>query len=389
VEGNDPGYKLMEKVNAMSAAEIEEYYLRSISLSRQAIDSRQRIPYLKDNKLSNRTLKRESLSAMPADAIIPAEYEESQAVLISWPAFAFDSTGAMINSFLPGIGIKYDKDSLIYVPIAYYLLDLIEQSPIPETWKEMTRVIQKECPVWIRVPSAKDTTELKDWLEKKGCPLYNYKFIVSPEGVNQFWMRDCAPIGFYYSRDDSIGFIDNVYYPATPIDDELPALLSEKTGYGLFKSNLEIEGGNFMTDGIGNGFFSDIIYNANGDTTGPAFKYKKPQTKEETERSLDDIFNLKRHTVLNYLKCDGGTGHIDFYLKLIDEHTIVYTQYPESYNNPEFEDYRIIENNIARLNTLQDPFGRPYNLVALPLPVNIEFRTYDDTTCSNFKYYHL
>jgi agmatine/peptidylarginine deiminase len=121
---------------------------------------------------------------MPSNVRYPGEFEESQAVLISW-APDWDSQGNVI-----GVD-TYSVYGWISAQCSKYISD--------------------ELPVWIRVPFAKDTVSIKSWMSKLGWPLVNnFRFYVFAE--DDWWARDFGPNGIYYGSKDSVGFIDLKYY---------------------------------------------------------------------------------------------------------------------------------------------------------------------------------
>jgi len=80
------------------------------------------------------------------------------------------------------------------------------------------------------------------------------------------------------------------------------------------------------------------------------------------------VFNLKSYNVLEHLNCDGGTGHIDLYLKLIDDETIIRTKYPDELNKFSFPDYATSEQNFAAIQKLTNSYGSKYQFKDLELP---------------------
>ena len=286
---------------------------------------------------------------MPPNVRYPGEFEESQAVLISW-APDWDNQGNVI-----GVD-TYSVYGWISAQCAKHISD--------------------ELPVWIRIPFAKDSLSIKRWMTTMGWPLTNnYKFFVFPS--DDWWSRDFGPNGIYYGSKDSVGFIDLKYYSGRDNDDKCPLYLSQKLGYQNFASKLNGEGGNFMSDGFGKIFFSSIIVDENA-TPGihnPVWS---------SQKTLDTIRNLFNDTGLINLKtlnCDGGTGHIDLYVKLMDEQTMFVVKYPDTVTSP---DKKIIEDNFQYLTTLKSIYNRPYRIYRLPDATKDDGTYY--TTCDSMNF---
>jgi agmatine deiminase len=326
---------------------------------------------IKQSKKESETkteIKKNDNQALAANKFwVPGEFDESQAVLISWPSMAYDEDGQPLEPFMDGLGKPYDgRDTLL--PIAGYETDLYTDSPFPPLYKELINAIQAECQVWIRLTNIEDTTQIKNYMKSVGYQLKNYIFFKQPEGENSFWMRDCGPYGFYYGDKDSLGLIGAQYYPGRPIDNDISKFLANKFGYKYLETSVETEGGNFMTDGWGRAFWSNVIVENNADPYGRAYESKKPMTAKQVNDSMKYIFNLDNYSVLSKLQCDGGTGHIDLYLKLVDDETIITTEYPEAMNISAFPDYKISKRNLDTIRTLNSHYGRKFTIKNLPLP---------------------
>ena len=320
----------------------------------------------------------------PSKMWVPGEFEESQAVLVSWPSYAYDSVGEYVDPFLPGIGFKeVGPNQWRLVSIAGYSLDLFNDSYAPPIWSKLVGEIQKECQVWIRVANPTDTNELKAVVSKYGYTLNNYRFIYNPEGENAFWMRDFGPFGFYFGENDSLGMVGIEYYSGRPIDNDFTPFIAKKMGLPVFLSQVESEGGNFMTDGFGNGFYSNVLYWANADEMGRAGVKKQPWTTKQVDDEFKRIFSLSSQTVLPFLNCDGGTGHIDIYLKLLDDEKLLVTEFPNHFNNAKFQDYNIVNSNLNKIKSLSNAYGKPYQILRITVPTR-DNGSYPPAVCDTF-----
>jgi agmatine/peptidylarginine deiminase len=276
--------------------------------------------------------------AFPADLVVPGEFEESQAVVISW-SFDYNVLGNVIG---------VDTFS-VYGDVSAQLAD----------------AIQKECQVWIRVPRAQDTAVVKREMARRGKPLVNYRFFV--QMGDDWWARDFGPIGFYYSGSDSVGFADMKYYDGRDSDNVFPQRLADAAGYPNYVTRLYGEGGNLMADGFGSMFFSNVIQDENA-----------PWSNSQTLDTMERVFRSPVLANLKMLHCDGGTGHIDMYLKLIDEQTIIAARYPDTIKST---DKQIIEDNYQYLLTLKSTYNRPFRIIRIEDPTDDDGR-YHHLTCT-------
>lgn len=329
------------------------------------------------------------MDSLPANFRVPGEFEESQAVFISWPSYAYDAQGNSVDPFTPGFGLKWQMDQFgnwFYeiVPIEGYVLDLEPNSPYPGLWAQLADAIQKEVPVWLRIAAPEDSTALKQYMLSVGRELVNYKFLTDEDGENAFWARDFGPFGAYYGDDDSLMFVIAEYYPNRPIDDNFPVKMAQQFGYKYYKSPLELEGGNFMTDGYGSGFYGDVVFNNNSDIEGVGTNNKTPMTSTQVNEEMSRIFHLQKRNIMTSLRCDGGTGHIDIYTKMANDQEILITKYPDQFNKPLFSDYQTANQNRQMISERTTAFNSRFRFLEVPLPTD-DNGTYARTTCNTFR----
>ncbi|MES2766104.1 MAG: agmatine deiminase family protein [Bacteroidota bacterium] len=276
---------------------------------------------------------------------IPAEWEEVQAVVVSWPFLSHTE--------------KNDPKEVA----EYY-------KKYAAVWVKLAAAVQEECALWIRVYKAEDTVSVKSLLKESGVALDHYKFIVYP-GDN-FWMRDYGPIGFYYGERDSIGLIDTRYRTpsANYYTDAFPAEISRIMNAKPFKTKLIYDGGNFKTDGFGNSFFTSRVFSNN--------TRQNIWSQAATLDTMHSVFNFRSATEVQALECDGGTGHIDMFFELLDEQTIALAEYPETVTA---QDRAILERNKKILESQLSIYGTPYKIVRIPMPAS-DNGSFKNITCA-------
>jgi agmatine/peptidylarginine deiminase len=272
---------------------------------------------------------------MPANMRYPGEFEESQVVLISWSDLYNDIT------------------------FEYEGADTITEWGFVSA--QLANYIQQEVPVWIRVYEAKDTVTVKAFMQNLGTPLVNYKFIVSMG--NAWWMRDFAPSGIYYGTQDSLLLVDLKYYDGREYDDTFSIKVAQELNLPLYSSSLYGEGGNLMTDGFGRTFFSTVITNTNAS----AWAHNPAWSKAQTLDTMRNLFAIDSVAELGELLCDGGTGHIDLYTKMIDEQTILVVKYPDVITAG---DKKRVEDAYQYMTTMVSPYNRPYRIYRVEHPTD-------------------
>lgn len=281
----------------------------------------------------------------PAAIRYPGEFEESQAIFISW-SYDYDNNGNVL-----GADVTSD-----YALVSARLAD----------------AIQKVVPVWIRIEKTADSTAILAYMSNRGTPLTNYKFILSPG--DDWWTRDFGPNGVYVGNQDSLAFIDLKYYEGRDNDNDAPIVLANMMGIPNYSTRLNSEGGNLMADGFGTTFYSSMVdtINTNPDYVFPAF------STQEIDAKMKTIFGGKQNINLTTLSCDGGTGHIDLYLKMIDEQTLMVSKYPDVITA---SDKKTIEDNLQYLTTFKSTYNRPFRIYRIPHPTG-DNGTYNRKTCS-------
>lgn len=229
------------------------------------------------------------------------------------------------------------------------------------TWTSYTSIIrqivdyvQDECQVFI---VCSDSNSVKTYLTSGGVPLVNLKFIIA--SYNSVWCRDYGPWAVYSGISDSLKLIDWIYNRPRPLDDLVPVAFANYTGIPIYQTtvapnDLIATGGNFMVDGNGTGFSSNLILDEN-------------PSKSETQINniMSSYMGINRYIKMSTLPYD-QIHHIDMHIKLLDEETLLVGQYP-----PGVADGPQIEANLQYvLNNFLTCYGRPYKVVRIPMPPN-------------------
>jgi len=282
---------------------------------------------------------------LPANIRYPGEFEESQAVAISW-ADGYDDFGNPTGN----VDTTYEWGFVS---------------------AQLADAIQSQAQIWIRVNKPSDTIRVLAFMKNLGAPLYNYRFYIT--NGDGWWIRDFGPNGIYYGSKDSLAFIDLKYYPTRDSDDLFPKYLAKQLGIPNYISTLNGEGGNLMSDGFKRIFYSSMLTDEN---TGTA--HSPSWSTQNVKDTMIHLFNAPEATEIRTLECDGGTGHIDLYLKMIDEQTIMVSQYPKEIKA---QDKQIIEDNFQYLTTLKSTYNRPFRIFRIPHPTGDNGK-YVDTTCN-------
>jgi agmatine/peptidylarginine deiminase len=227
--------------------------------------------------------------------------------------------------------------------------------------RQIVDFAQDECMVYI---ICSDSNSVKTYLTNGGVPLTNLKFLIT--SFNSIWCRDYGPWTVYSQNIDTLRIIDWKYNRTTrPQDDATPVFIANTMGVPIHQTliapnDLVNTGGNFMTDGHGTAFASELILseNAPGNPYGVSAK-----SESQINQIMNSYMGISRYIKMDILPYD-VIHHIDMHIKLLDEETLLVGQYP-----PGIADGPQIELNLQYiLNNFQTCFGKPYKVVRIAMP---------------------
>lgn len=254
----------------------------------------------------------------------------------------------------------------------------------PNILRQIVEAAVAECKVII---TTLNETSVANYLTSNGVDLTNVTFM--DEDWDSIWIRDYGPNTIYSDDVGERAIVDWIYNRPRPNDDVMPSAHAALVGSPIYITNtgtndLVNTGGNFMSDGMGNAFASDLILdeNAPGNPYGVSAK---------TEEQIDGIMNAYMG-IQNYIKMEtlpyDVIHHIDMHMKLLDEETLLVSEYPEG-----VADGPQIEANIDYvLSNFTSPFGTPYKVKWIPAPPSVggnypdtggAYRTYTNATFIN------
>lgn len=233
--------------------------------------------------------------------------------------------------------------------------------------KQIVRYAKEECEVIIVCDDGSSVTSFLQNSQYGGplTDLNNITFLV--EDFNSIWSRDFGPETIYRNEVDSVMLLDWIYNRPRPLDDALSDALATLMGLPMYSTaqapyDLVHTGGNFMADGFGTAFSSELVLEENG----PNGQFNQTV---KTEAQVDDIMEQfmgiqqGRYVKMTPLPYD-AINHIDMHMKLIDEETLLIGEFPVGVSDgPTLE--ANIQTVMANYNSV---FGTPYRIVRIPMP---------------------
>lgn len=195
----------------------------------------------------------------PTDVRLPAEFEPTAAVLMSWKAYSY---------ILQEISIEVAR-------------------------------------------AGADVLMIQGPASLGGVPADKYFPLSLP--LNSVWARDYGPVGVILNGKSAV--IDTRYrhYMRRVDDDRIPCSIAQKEGIECYSTDLILDGGNLMSDGKGNIFMTTRTYDWNSHLT--RFEV---DALLKSFFGADTIHALEYAKDSSGDPSD-GTGHIDMFAKILDQ----------------------------------------------------------------------
>lgn len=235
---------------------------------------------------------------------------------------------------------------------------------VPPVLARIVAEIQKREQVHINVPNDNWEYIVRQQLREHGCSRRNLFF--HHIRTNECWCRDHGP-AFVLRRGRGgrmrAAVVDwgfNAWggkYPPWEDDDAVPTHIARLMGLPLFHPGIVMEGGAVDFNGAGTVMTTrSCLLNRN---RNPGL------SRADIERYLRDYYGQKYVIWLDGgIAGDDTDGHIDDLARFISPDTIVIG----IEHDPRDENYRVLQDNLKRLQRLRDQDGRPFNIVQIPMP---------------------
>jgi len=131
--------------------------------------------------------------------------------------------------------------------------------------------------------------------------------------VNSVWARDFGPVGVLQNNGSEAAVIDTRYrhYQSRIYDDNIPCSIAQQEGMPCYTTDLILDGGNLMSDGAGTIFMTTRTYDWNSYLP-----------RSQVDQLLKTYFGADTIHAFDYAKDSSGepadgTGHIDMFAKIL------------------------------------------------------------------------
>ncbi len=227
--------------------------------------------------------------------------------------------------------------------------------------RNIVRYAKEEVQVIIVCSSAAFVT---NQLAGAGINTDNITFV--EDDFDSIWVRDYGPNTVYLNDVEERYFIDWIYNRPRPEDDEIvPVAVANELGVPLYSTttapnDLVHTGGNFMSDGMGTGFSSQLIWDENGPFSQYGISNHSP---DDINNIMDLYMGIDPYIMMEKIPFD-PIDHIDMHMKLLDEETLLVGEYPDGVaDGPQIE--ANLQFVLANYTT---PYGNPYEVIRIPMP---------------------
>ncbi len=346
----------------VAAGEAIEYHFRPDSPLRKAYnDQRFILPVMKGDQFDNYRLahpERYAITAPPAniETVRPmVEWEPMQAIMMSYPG------------------------------------NMTSASNASKTFHKIARFSSLVADVWFVVDGDKAKDALIKGMLAEGMTQADVdtkvKFLTAE--LDSIWYIDSGPLPIIDTATNTYAFSDFRYYHPRPIDDGVPTVVGRElqNTFGLssptvtYRMPLNVEGGTFQatTDGVCFTSSRQLYYMScdagackSSYNNGPLADVNDPAKTPELAymKQVWGQYAGCKDIIVTHSITDDGTGHIDMYMKVVDDNTIIMGAYeaPFEAGTPQEANAARMDANAALLEAYTKADGSKFTVHRLVMP---------------------
>ena len=249
-------------------------------------------------------------------------------------------------------------DSIVYTPAEFDSVTgvIFAWEAYPTLLTNLIKEVAEDDTAWVVVDNTSEQNSVSNTLSNANVNMDRVVFQVIE--TNSVWVRDYGP-WWIIEPENSLAIIDLVYNRPRPLDDTYPESAAGYFGINYYGLGLIEAGGNMLLDGQGSVIVSNVIFDGSQG-------FDPTLTQDQLEQYFLDYFGVHKVIVTPHLIND-GTGHIDMFVKLINDSTVIVGEYEnQSAGYP--GNYDICNQVASQLANETNGAGRPFNVVRMPMP---------------------
>ena len=249
-------------------------------------------------------------------------------------------------------------DSIVYTPAEFDSVAgiIFAWEAYSTLLTDLIKEVAEEDTAWVVVDNTNEENSVSNTLSNANVNMDRVVFQVIP--TNSVWIRDYGP-WWIIEPGNSRAIIDLVYNRPRPLDDAYPESAAEYFGINYYGLGLIEAGGNMLLDGQGAVIVSNVIFDGSQG-------FDPTLTQDQLEQYFLDYFGVHKVIVTPHLIND-GTGHIDMFVKLINDTTVIVGEY-ENQSAGFSGNYDICNQVANQLANETNGAGRPFNIIRMPMP---------------------
>jgi agmatine deiminase len=248
---------------------------------------------------------------------------------------------------------------------------------IPPLFAQMTAAIAHFETVRILINDAAAASDVRAMIANAptpdGSPERMDRIEVIAVLTNDSWVRDHGPIFVNRRAGAPEGLPAQIAldwrfnswgekYGRYDLDDVVPRRLGEHYGFEVIEPGIVLEGGSIDVNGAGSLITTEAcLLNKN---RNPSMSRAEIETYLKVYLGVTNILWLG-----DGIAGDDTDGHIDDLARFVNPHVIV-TVVEE---DPDDANYRVLADNLARLQSLRDEDGRAFTIDTLPMPPALHY----------------
>lgn len=182
-----------------------------------------------------------------------------------------------------------------------------------------------------------------------GVNMDNVQYVLG--STDSYWTRDYGP-WWVVDGDRNVSVVDHTYNRPRPNDNQAPQKMANHLGAPYFASDIVHAGGNYMTDGLGIGASSDLVYDENS------------MSEAQVDQLMEDYYGIETYHAVpdpNNTYID----HIDCWGKYLSPTKVLIREVPSSHAQ-----YDEIEATANYFATSTNEWGEPWELFRVWTPNN-------------------
>lgn len=239
---------------------------------------------------------------------------------------------------------------------------------VPEVFADVVRACGPRVPIVALVRDRHDWQLAQHVLAARSIAASQLRYVLASHDT--MWARDYGPL-IVEQRGGPPLVIDAEYDVDRARDDRVPSALSRYLGLALIAADLEIAGGNLLSNGQGLCVATNQLLERNLHRAGD---------EETLAERLTELVGCRRMVLLEPLAGE-PTGHVDMFVTFTSANTVVVASCDAAVDPV---NAALLDRNAQRLAALDTPAG-PLEVVRLPLPPHDDgtWRTYTNVVYAN------